>query len=171
MRWIVVIAALCWAAPAVAQDTYPPLPIAPSAVATKAELATLAAQVPVPADTVPPAEMLGGSAGTAPTFRRGDAAPPRITRAAAVSTASDGTWSVTWAVPLTAVPAVLPIAVNPSATQAIVCNATTRTTTGATGRCWQAMAPAVISITVATNPLPAVGAGVSVQVFAIPPTQ
>jgi hypothetical protein len=178
MRQILIALALLASAPAAAQVVNPPAVPSLDEIATKAEVQAAkaaadaaAAAIPVPADAAPPAEMIGGSPGSTNTFRRGDAAQPRITRAATVSTASDGTWTVTWTAPLAAVPAVLPIAVNPSATQAIVCNATSRTTSGASGKCWQAMSPAIISITVATNPLPAVGAGVSVQVFAIPPTQ
>lgn len=165
-KFLIVTVLLLAPAPALAQQVS-----SLNSPVSAADVQALQAQIPVPADTMPPAEQVGGAPGSTYTFRRGDAVQPRITRMATVSTASDGTWTVTWAAALAQVPGVLPIAVNPTAAQAIVCNTTTRTTTGATGRCWQAMAPALISITVATNPLPAVGAGVSVQVFAIPPTQ
>lgn len=174
MRFVLACVCLLIASPAAAQLAVVPKPVDTSTLASKAEVqaaAIAAASACQPMATIPPSESVGGSAGSGTACRLANAVQPRISRAASVSTASDGTWSVTWSQALDAVPAVLPIPVNATATQAIVCNVTSRTTTAAAGKCWQAMAPAILSITVATNPLPAVGAGVSVQVFAIPATQ
>ena len=49
-------------------------PLTPEAAQRIADIEN---KIPVPADTVPPTEMVGGAAGATNTFRRGDAAAPR----------------------------------------------------------------------------------------------
>lgn len=147
---------------------------------TRADAAVAAAsaveqQIPKPATTVPPTEMVGGTMGTAGTYRPADAAAPRITRAGVVTTtAATGDWSITWSTPLMAVPVVYPIPVN-STTQPIICNVTTRLMTGASGRCWFARTlPATLlslSALITFDVFGAAASGVTVQVLAIPPTQ
>jgi len=152
----------------------PAAPVDTSAFATKAQVAAIQAAVPVPADSVPPTEMVGGAAGSAPTFRRGDAANPRITRAGMVTTDASGGWSITWSAATAAIPVVLPIPVNATA-QPIICNVITRSTTGATGRCWLArQLPAALialSALISYDVFAASASTISVQVLAIPPTQ
>lgn len=191
MRWLLALVALT-ATPAVAQVvTYPP-PVAatPSQVQTaqsKADQAAadaaaakvLAGQamaaVPVPATSMPPMENVNGSVGTAGVYRPWDAVQPRITRAGMASTTTNtGDWAITWSKPLPTVPVVLPIPIN-ATPQPVVCNVSTATVLGATGRCWMARSlPAtltlvtnLISYDVFGNP----ATGISVQIFAIPPTQ
>lgn len=144
--------------------------------ADNAAQAAAAAQaaVPAPANATPPSEMIGGQTGSQVRYAREDHTHPRITRAAVVTTDGSGAWSVTWATSLASVPAVLPVPVNTS-TQPIVCNVATRTTTGATGRCWLARTlPATLTLLTALVSYDIFGAaatGVPVQVLAIPSTQ
>lgn len=144
--------------------------------ADNAAQAAAAAQaaVPAPANATPPSEMIGGQTGSQVRYAREDHTHPRITRAGIVVTDSGGAWSVTWATPLASAPAVLPVPVN-ATTQPVVCNVSTRTTAGATGRCWLARTlPATLSLLSALVSYDIFGAaatGVSVQVLAIPSTQ
>lgn len=132
------------------------------------------AAMPLPANATPPSEMIGGQTGSQVRYAREDHTHPRITRAGVVTTDSNGAWSVTWATSLASVPAVLPVPVNTS-TQPIVCNVATRTTTGATGRCWLARSlPATLTLLTALVSYDVFGAaatGIPVQVLAIPATQ
>lgn len=136
--------------------------------------ATAQAAMPLPANATPPSEMIGGQTGSQVRYAREDHTHPRITRAAVVTTDGSGGWAVTWATSMASVPTVLPVPVNAS-TQPIVCNVATRTTTGATGRCWLARTlPATLSLLSALVSYDVFGAaatGVSVQVLAIPVTQ
>lgn len=132
--------------------------------------------IPQPANITPPSESTAAATG-AQTMRYAleDHVHQRITRAQDVTTDASGYWAASWAsMPLAQAPAVWPIAIN-STTQPVICNVTTRTTTGATGRCWISRTlPA--TLTVLTNLIsydlfgtPA--ATISVQVLAIPKTQ
>lgn len=154
--------------------TAPPAVVSTANLATKAEVAAVAALVPVPAATTPPSEMIGGSVGTAGTYRPADSATPRITRATTVTTDTAGAWSVTWGTPLNSAPVVIPVPVNAS-TQPIVCNVTARTMTAASGRCWLARSlPATLSLVsalVSYDVFGAAASNVSVQIIALPPTQ
>lgn len=146
-----------------------------ASLATKAELSVVQSTIPKLADAVPPAEMVGGTAGSSNLVRRADAATPRITRAGmATTTTSAGDWAITWSMPLSQVPVVLPIPVNASQ-QPIVCNVTTRTMTGATGRCWlsRSLPAALLSLTalLSYDVFGSAAPGIQVQVLAIPPTQ
>ena len=148
--------------------------IAAAASVQASDLAVLQAQIPRPADIIPPTEMIGGTVGTAGTYRPADAAQPRITRAGVVSTDASGGWSITWSSPLATVPTVLPVPIN-ATTQPIICNVATRSTTAAAGRCWLARTlPATLLTLTALVTYDVFGApvsGVSVQVIALPPTQ
>ena len=183
MRWLLAPLALL-AAPTAAQVAVP-RPLSAATVATKADVqaatatadaARAAAEAACRATPlIPPAEMIGGTAGTAGTScRPTDAAQPRITRAAMVQTNGSGTWSVTWSAPLAAAPMTLPIPINATA-EPVVCNVATTTAAGATGRCWYArtLPSTLISLTALIN-FDLFGApadAISVQVLAIPPTQ
>ncbi len=132
------------------------------------------AMIPQPSAQVPQTEQVGGAVGAATAYMRADAKLPRITRAAVVATDASGNWSVTWSSPLMATPAVLPVPIN-SGGQPMVCNVTTATANGASGRCWLArtlpatltLLTALISYDIFGNSPPVT----SVQVLAIPPTQ
>lgn len=145
-----------------------------AADSANAAAASAAAAVPQPANATPPMEMVGGQTGSQVRYAREDHTHPRITRAAVVTTDSSGNWSVTWASPLASSPTVLPVPVN-ATTQPVICNVATRTTTGATGRCWLARTlPATILTLTALLSFDLFGTaanGISVQVLAIPSTQ
>jgi hypothetical protein len=170
MRWLLFLAPL-FATPAAAQVAYPPSAVDVSTLATKVEMAGMCP----PGSTLPSAEDVTATAGTASTCLRSDAKLPRITRAGmAPPTDGTGTWSMTWATPLPAVPVTLPLPMN-SGTQPIVCNVTTSTATGASGRCWLARTlPSTLLTLVALvnfDPNGAPASGITVQVLAIPVTQ
>lgn len=160
-----------------AQDSYPPADAREAArqAASAVAIANAAmAKIPVPSDGLPPSEMVGGAPGSAPTFRRADAAAPRITRAAIVTTDGAGGWAVAWKAPLAATPVVLPIPVASSA-QPIVCMPVSVSSTGASGRCWYArtLPAAIVSLStlVSYDVFGAAAGAIAVQVLAIPPTQ
>lgn len=130
---------------------------------------------PQPSSTVPNPEGVGGAVGSSVEFMRADATLPRITRSTTVLTDASGNWSVTWSMAMMATPTVFPIAVN-SGAQPISCNVATRTTTGATGRCWTASSGSLLNLSIITAGLTVLpygnsAAGVQVQVIAIPPSQ
>lgn len=130
---------------------------------------------PVPlSDVPPPSEVLGGSAGNMDTASRANHTHPRITRAMTVTTASDGTFSGTWSVPLAAAPniSLVPIAPNTS----IDCQLTAAPTASTfQGRCFSAQTTllnlSIVTAGLTLNPVTNTGAGVSVQVIAVPATQ
>lgn len=177
-----VLALALFAAPAAAQVVVaPPAPASTvdttarnAAAAAQATADSAAAAVPLPANATPPMEMVGGQTGSQVRYAREDHTHPRITRAAIVTTDSSGNWSVIWASPLASSPTVLPVPVN-ATTQPVICNVATRTTTGATGRCWLARTlPATILTLTALVSFDLFGTaanGISVQVLAIPATQ
>lgn len=129
---------------------------------------------PVPADTVPMVEAVGGAVGSQQTYRRGDSVQPRITRASVVTTDGSGNWSVSWASPVPgsqAVTALLPINAG---TQPASCNVTTSTVNGASGKCWVAQSTllnlGIITAGLTLTPFnPA--SGLQVQVVALPVSQ
>lgn len=67
-----------------------------SGYATRSDIDAIQATIPKPASAVPPAEMIGGSAGTPGTYRPADARAPRITRSKTVQLAADGTATFDW---------------------------------------------------------------------------
>lgn len=78
-----------------------------------AELQAVQAQIPQPASTPPPAEMIGGAVGSAGTYRPADARQPRITRSTTLTLGADGTATFDWteqgALSLPVQPVVTPI--------------------------------------------------------------
>lgn len=169
MRWLgYVLAPLFIAGPAAAQVAYPPS-------VTPNDLVSATSGMCAPGSTPPQSEAITSIAGSAATCLRSDARLPRITRAALASaTDTNGGWAITWTSPLPAAPVTLPIPIN-TGSQPIVCNVTTSTALGSTGRCWLArVLPATILTLTALasfDPMAAPAAGISVQVFAIPVTQ
>jgi hypothetical protein len=158
-----------------ATDVASQIATATAPLATKSAVSALDAKIPVPATAVPPTEMVGGTAGTAGTYRPGDAAAPRITRAGTSATTNTiGEWAITFKDALAQVPVVIPMPVN-TTTQPIVCNVATRSTTGATGRCWLARSlPAVLTLVtnlISYDVFASPASGITVQILAIPPTQ
>lgn len=170
MRRVILIAAL-WAVPCLAAAQVSSL-AAPMDV--EAVTAAIAAAVPQPADTLPPTEAVTPTAGAAPTYRRSDAVPVRITRATTVTTTTGGTFSGTWSTPLSAAPAIVmtPIAANAS----IDCQLTAApTTTAFQGRCWTSQTTllnlSLVTSGLTVSPTVNTAAGIQVQIVAIPPTQ
>ncbi len=140
-----------------------------------AAIAAVQAAIPRARTTTPMQEAVGGAAGTAGTYLPGDAQVPRITRAGVVTTNSTaGAWAVTWATALPSPPVTLPIPIN-TTTNPVICNVTTTTATGASGRCWYGRTlPATLTALTALVSYDVFGApatGISVQVLAIPVTQ
>lgn len=166
---LAALVALAAAAPAAAQISNPP-------GVTQGQLDAVAATIPLPASSVPPAETVAGAAGSQAAYRRGDAVQPRITRAANCTLDATGACSVTWSTALTAAPTIVTTPVNPSAVQAIMCNTTaTPTTTGASIKCWitqtTALSLAIVTAGLSLSPAATAPAGTVVQIIALPPTQ
>jgi len=71
-----------------------------ASLASQSQLTTmqnsLQALIPSPASTVPGMEIVGGSAGSAGTFRRGDAIQPRISRSKTVTLDATGAATFDW---------------------------------------------------------------------------
>ncbi len=140
-----------------------------------AAITAVQAAIPRARTTTPMQEAVGGVAGTAGTYLPGDAQAPRITRAGVVITNSTaGAWALTWATALPSPPVTLPIPIN-TTTNPVICNVTTTTATGASGRCWYGRTlPATLTALTALVSYDVFGApatGISVQVLAIPVTQ
>jgi len=143
---------------------------ADDAAAAAAVAAAQAATACQPGATTPPAEAIGGWAGSGSACRLANSVQPRITRAAIVATNASGTAAVTWPA-MPAVPVVLPIAILPTSTsQPIDCFpiAGTITTTGASIKCYTAQTVTVSILGAVVAPFTTAAAGVSVQVVAIP---
>jgi hypothetical protein len=81
-------AVAAWAA----QQPYPDV----SQFATSSQVQAIQNQIPLPAASVPPPEVVGGSIGAASTYRRGDAVQPRITRSTTVTLDVTGTATFDW---------------------------------------------------------------------------
>ncbi|WP_230630721.1 hypothetical protein [Sphingomonas sp. Leaf37] len=158
-----------------AQAVVAQAPIDATKLASKADVAAIAANACPPGSTIPSAESTTPSAGSATTCVRSDFVPVRITRAGMASaTDANGTWSITWSKPLPSAPVTLPLPMN-TGNQPIVCNVSSSTMTGAAGRCWLARplpaALLTLSALLAFDPNGAPAAGITVQVLAIPITQ
>lgn len=189
MKTFVAVLSLLAASPLFAQAVVAP----PAAVvdvddintriaAAKAAADAAVAAIPQPANAVPPAEAVGGVAGSSTRYRRMDDAVPRITRAASCTLNASGTCSVTWATALSAAPTIVTTPVNPAGSQPYICNSTsTPTTTGAAIKCWMTQtnnlaAVTVVGISVAVGaqtivPATTAPSGTVVQIIALPPTQ
>lgn len=142
------------------------------AASIAASAATIMSAMPQASDVIPPTDTLNGAVGASTRFMREDAPRPTISQRTTVTTDVSGNWTVTWAKSfLSSTPVVIPMPVNPSASQPVMCNVTTRSASGATGKCWQnaVQAVALISLTISLTPVN-LNAG-SVMVLGIEPSQ
>lgn len=165
-------AAIVWAAQPGFYATAPDL----GAYATKSSVAALQAAMPAPCPGTQLADTLNGTVGSGtPCTVRVDAARPTVVQAAIVTTDASGNWSVTWAKAFAnATPYINPQAIN-TGTQPYICNVSSSTTTGATGRCWQTVTSTLPSLATSLlglviNPTSA-AASIQVRVAAREPTQ
>lgn len=134
-RLAIVVAALA-SFPAHAQLVSPLNAGDTSALATKAELAAVQSQMPLPSTTVPPAEQVAPTVGTSMRYRRMDDVQPRITRATKCTLVAGGTCSVTYAAIPSTDPNVIAFAVN-AGSQPIICGPSAdATATTATIKCF-----------------------------------
>ncbi len=133
-----------------------------------------AAQMPAPCGAIPTADTLNGSAGSANCYVPKDASRPTSVQAANVTTsATDGSWSVTWARPfVSATPVIIPIPVN-TGTMPLVCNVVSRSATAATGKCWQSTTTTLSGtlLGLLVNPFGSPAASAAVMIVAREPTQ
>lgn len=128
--------------------------------------------IPQPASTTPGMETVGGAPGASMLYRRADAVQPRITRAVSCTTASNGQCAVTWTDIGSANPklVITEYVASTSATQAPVCAPVsgTVTATGATIKCWTTQSVTVSLLGAVVAPLTTAGAGVVVDIIAVP---
>lgn len=119
--FVLVVACLFVTGTAKAQVSYPPRPVDLSGVATQAQLNAVAAAVPLPAVSAPPAvtDQNVGTLGTAPRYALENHTHASKARKARIQTAADGT--VTWTFSPAFDPGVVPR-----------CQAVAETTQGAT---------------------------------------
>ena len=178
MRWVFAFAAVI-ATPSYAQvvstDTSG-LQAQINAAKVKADAAAASATAACqPMALVPPAEVVGGSAGTGTTCRLANAVQPRITRAGTFTTTAGGVISGTWAIPLDQPPNIVftPIL---SGSSMVTCKLTAAPTASSfTGMC-KTEQQTILSLSIVTSgltvaPATTTAAGVQVQVTALPPTQ
>lgn len=165
MRFVALILALI-AAPALAAG--------PGASPPDLSAYATAAQMPAPCGAIPTADTLNGSAGSANCYVPKDASRPTSVQAANVTTsATDGSWSVTWARPfVSATPVIIPIPVN-TGTMPLVCNVVSRSATAATGKCWQSTTTTLSGtlLGLLVNPFGSPAASAAVMIVAREPTQ
>lgn len=132
------------------------------------------AQIPAPCAAIPTADTLLGSTGSAGCYVPKDASRPTSVQAAnVVTSASDGSWSVTWARPFTSsAPVVLPIPIN-AGSLPLVCNVISRSATAATGKCWQSTTTTLSGTLVGllVNPFGSPAASAAVMIVGREPTQ
>lgn len=185
MRWLAFLALLI-ATPAAAQVVSAPTVVDTSSMDTRIDAATTAAQnaaaVAVaaqaaaanacqPLASVPPPEVVGGTAGSGSNCRLANAVQPRITRAGSCVLSTGGTCTVTWTTALAAVPNIIMEPIN-AGTLPVDCNLTaTPTTTSASIKCWTAQSVTVSVLGAVVSPFTTAASGVTVQITAIPPTQ
>ena len=160
------ILALLSSVQATAQTVSSLNPVTPEA------MATLQAQIPVPADTVPPTEMPGGAAGAAATFRRADAANPRITRSGVFTVSgSTGLIGGTWSTPLPAGASSYPMfftGIGPAGSMAIDCIVISSTNASFSAQCRQG----VLTLSLLSAPISILApVGTQVYALALPATQ
>lgn len=130
--------------------------------------------VPDPASSTPVPEVVGGAVGSAVTYMRSDAVIPRISRATTVTTTTGGVFSGTWATALAATPNIVLVPVYTGVGNATCFLTAAPTTTTFAGKCTTDQS-ALLNLSIVTAGLTigpiASPTGMSVQVFAIPPTQ
>lgn len=144
--------------------------------ATLGDIAAMKADLPTPCGAVPAADTLNGSTGQTNCFVSRDATRPTVVQAANVTTDANGAWSVTWARAFVSpTPVVNPLPVN-TGSLPILCNVSTRSGSGASGKCWQSTAttlPAAVTSVVGllVSPFGTAAASAQVSVIAREPTQ
>lgn len=142
----------------------------------RADLSNPPSATPIPLATITPSpDALNGSPGVSTAAMRADATPPTRSRRTTVTTAADGTFSVTWTKALnSATPVVNLVPLNPAGTNQMSCNVQTANASTVTGKCWQ-IAASLLNLGVLGNVnlslAPASSSVISVYVFAIEPTQ
>lgn len=169
MRLLAFAAALVAVAPPVAAQVVNPAPALDN-LATKAEMEAMAQLIPQPATTAPPIEMPGGSAGSAPTFRRGDAADNRIPRVGIFTAQANGMIGGTWDLPLPAGAASYPMfftGIGPANTPQVKCKVVSSTNTAFSAQCTQDIASVVLAGSVSV----VLATGAQVYALALPSTQ
>lgn len=136
--------------------------------------ASLTLPQPAACDTVPSGDTLLGSAGSPGCYVPKDATRPTSVQAANVITsATDGSWSVTWARPFaSSAPVVLPIPIN-AGTLPLVCNVISRSASTAMGKCWQSTTTTLSGTLVGllVNPFGSPAASAAVMIVGREPTQ
>jgi hypothetical protein len=157
MRTLLIALALAIAAPAGAVD-----------------YASLTMPAISPCDSAPSADTLLGTPGSAGCYVPKDATRPTSVQAAnVVTSATDGSWSVTWARPFaSSSPVVLPIPVN-TGSLPLVCNVISRSASTATGKCWQSTTTTLSGTLVGllVNPFGSPAASAAVMIVGREPTQ
>lgn len=167
--------------------TLPTAPMDTSALATKTDLtaaqqaatqakaaadaaAQAAAAACQPSATIPPMEVVGGSAGSGDACRLANAVQPRISRTVQGVTVAGGTGTVTWpAMPTPPRLTVTPYVAS-TASSAPLCFpvAGTVTTTGATIKCYTTQSVTVSILGAVVAPITTAAAGVTFDVLALP---
>jgi len=168
IRGLILIAAVAISSPAIAQSSVSPL----NPGVTAEQLQSIEARIPQPADTTPPAEMVGGTAGAAPTFRRADAAAPRITRSGVFTVSgASGLIGGTWSMPLPAGASSYPMfftGIGPAGSMAIDCLVISSTNTAFQAQCRQG----VLTLSLLSAPISILApSGTQVYALALPATQ
>jgi hypothetical protein len=150
-------------------------------LATKAEVQTAAQKAQQAADaaalacqpsaTIPPMEVVGGSAGSGDACRLANAVQPRISRTVQGITSAAGTGAVAWpAMPSPPRLTVTPYVASTSAANAPLCFpiAGTVTVTGATIKCFTTQSVTVSLLGAVVAPITTAAAGVTFDVLALP---
>lgn len=164
---LAMLAALACASPAKAQ-----MVSSLNQPATADQLAALEAKIPVPEDGAPPMEMVGGTAGAAPTYRRGDAVNNRITRSGVFTVASgSGLIGGTWSTPLPAGANSYPMfftGIGAAGQMAIDCLVISSTNTAFQAQCRQG----VLTLSLLSSPISILApVGTQIYALALPSTQ
>lgn len=138
----------------------------------QSQIDSIVSGMPQPGDIVPLPDTLNGAIGNSSRYMRQDAPRPTISQRATVTTASDGTWSVTWAKAfVSSTPAIFVTPLLAAAAQPVMCMVFTRSATAATGKCWQGATNVnvILSLTIALAPINFVTN--SVMVIGLEPSQ
>lgn len=134
----------------------------------------LSSAIPQPASANPSGEALSSAVGTGTLYARWDHVHPRISRATSVATTTGGVFSGTWSPALASTPNLVLTPIYAGAGNATCFLTATPSTTAFSGKCTTDQS-ALLSLSIVTTGLtvgPAnASSGMTVQVFAIPPTQ
>lgn len=129
----------------------------------------LKAELPQPADAIPPIDTLNGDVGVSLRYMRQDAPRPTISQRATVPVVA-GAWSVTWARAFTSSAPI--IATMPLTAAAVkpFCKTDTRNATSASGTCWQeaTVVPPLLGIALVSPATPYTG---DLMVVGLEPSQ